>query len=81
MPRFSAYAFNPGAGLGSGANWQPEEGVIDAEQWYHVVGRYSLLDEPDDCNDSETYPGAIEIWLNGVQWDHSAHGQTGCMSQ
>jgi hypothetical protein len=23
----------------------------------------------------------IDIWVNGVKWNHSSHGQTGCMSQ
>ena len=23
----------------------------------------------------------IDIWVNGVKWNHSNHGQTGCMSQ
>ena len=27
------------------------------------------------------YPGMIDIWVNGVRWAHSSHGQTGCMSQ
>ena len=27
------------------------------------------------------YPGSIDIWVNGVKWDHASHGDTGCMSQ
>jgi hypothetical protein len=27
------------------------------------------------------YPGAIDIFVNGVKWNQSRHGQTGCMSQ
>jgi hypothetical protein len=79
--RFSAYAFNPGAGLGSGADWQPSAGVIMAGAWYHVVGQYTTLHEPSDCEDTDSAPGSIDIWLNGVKWDHDSHGQTGCMSQ
>jgi len=79
--RFSAYAFNPGAGLGSGADWQPATGVIQAGDWYHVVGQYTTLHEPSDCADTDSAPGSIDIWLNGVKWDHGSHGQTGCMSQ
>jgi hypothetical protein len=79
--RLSAYVFNPGAGLGSGADWQPSAGVIMAGAWYHVVGQYTTLDEPDDCQDTDSAPGSIDIWVNGVKWDHDSHGQTGCMSQ
>jgi hypothetical protein len=79
--RFSAYVFNPSAGLGSGADWQPRAGLIQAGTWYHVVGEYTTLDEPNDCQNTADAPGSIEIWLNGVKWDHDSHGQTGCMSQ
>ncbi len=79
--RLSAYVFNSGAGLGSGADFQPTCGLFQAGNWYHVVGQYTLLSEPDDCQDTGNYPGSIEIWVNGVPWDHSSHGQTGCMSQ
>lgn len=79
--RFSAYVFNPGAGLGSGADWQPEKGLIEAGTWYHVVGEYTTLHAPADCADTATYPGGIDIWVNGVKWDHASHGDTGCMSQ
>jgi hypothetical protein len=27
------------------------------------------------------YPGAINIWVNGVEWNHASHGDTGCMCQ
>lgn len=79
--RFSAYVFNPSAGLGSGADWQPSAGVITAGSWYHVVGEYTTLHQPADCKNTNDAPGSIEIWVNGVKWDHDSHGQTGCMSQ
>ena len=79
--RFSAYAFNPGAGLGSGAYWQTSCGTIEAGSWYHVVGAYTLDAQPDGCPNIEMYPGSIEIWVNGVKWNQSTHGDTGCMSQ
>ena len=79
--RFSAYVFNPGAGLGSGADWQPEPGLIRAGEWYHVVGEYTTLVQPADCRNTAQFPGSIEIWVNAVRWDHGSHGQTGCMSQ
>jgi hypothetical protein len=79
--RISAYVFNPGAGLGSAADWQPDPGVIVAGGWYHVVATYTTQVAPADCADTGAYPGSIEIWLNGVKWDHGSHGDTGCMSQ
>jgi hypothetical protein len=79
--RLSAYVFNPSAGLGSGADWQPTCGLFQAGQWYHVVGEYTLESQPADCANTATYPGSIDIWVNGVKWDHSSHGDTGCMSQ
>jgi hypothetical protein len=79
--RFSAYVFNPSAGLGSGADFQPTCGLIKASQWYYVVGEYTLEAQPSDCQNSEEYPGAINIWVNGVEWNHSRHGQTGCFGQ
>ena len=79
--RFSAYVFNPSAGLGSGADFQPTCGLIQAATWYHVVGAYSLHSQPAGCNDTAQYPGSIDIWVNGVKWNQSRHGQTGCMSQ
>ena len=79
--RLSAYVFNPGANLGSAADWQPTSGLLEAGRWYHVVGAYTLKTAPADCQNTTMYPGAIDIWVNGVKWDHAAHGQTGCMSQ
>ncbi|HET9930781.1 MAG TPA: LamG-like jellyroll fold domain-containing protein, partial [Polyangiaceae bacterium] len=79
--RFSAYVFNPSAGLGSGADFQPQCGLIQAGNWYHVVGEYTLLSAPASCENTSKYPGSIDIWVNGVKWNQSRHGQTGCMSQ
>ena len=77
--RLSAYGFNPGAGLGSGAYWQPVSGLFSAGEWLHVVGEYTTNSTPAGC--STTYPGYISIWVNGVQWNMSYHTPTGCMSQ
>jgi hypothetical protein len=79
--RFSAYVFNPSASLGSGAYWQPTCGLIQAGQWYHVVGAYTTLSQPSGCQNAGQYPGVVNIWLNGVPWNQSRHGQTGCFSQ
>lgn len=79
--RLSAYAFNPIGGLGSGADWQPVAGLFQAGQWLHVVGEYTTQSQPDVCVNADTYPGSIDIWVNGVKWNQSFHGQTGCMSQ
>jgi hypothetical protein len=79
--RFSAYVFNPSAGLGSAADWQPSAGLIHAGTWYHVVGEYTTKSQPAGCPASVSYPGAIDIWVDGVRWDQAAHGTTGCMSQ
>jgi hypothetical protein len=79
--RISAYVFNPGAGLGSAADWQPTCGLIAAGSWYHVVGEYTTLSQPSDCPVVPGYPGAIDVWVNGVKWDQSQHNPTGCMSQ
>ncbi len=79
--RFSAYVFNPSAGLGSAADFQPQCGLIQAGSWYHVVGEYTLLKQPAGCENTSKYPGSIDIWVNGVKWNQSRHGQTGCMSQ
>ncbi len=81
--RLSAYAFNPGGDLGSGAFWQQTDcGVsIKANSWYHVVGEYTTLTQPSGCSDTATYPGSIDIWVNGVEWHQASHGDTGCMSQ
>jgi len=79
--RLSAYVFNPGAGLGSAADWQPSDGLIMAGAWYHVVGSYTTLSQPADCQNTAAAPGSIDIWVDGVKWRHASHGQTGCMSQ
>jgi len=79
--RLSAYVFNPSAGLGSAADWQPSAGLLEAGMWYHVVGEYTILAQPADCQNTAAAPGSIDIWVNGVKWDHASHGQTGCMSQ
>jgi hypothetical protein len=79
--RWSAYVFNPSAQLGSGADFQPACGLVKAMSWYHVVGEYSLETQPADCESTDTYPGSIDIWVNGTKWDHASHGQTGCFSQ
>jgi hypothetical protein len=79
--RLSAYVFNPSAGLGSSADWQPIPGLIKASEWLHVVGEYTTHSQPADCPDPIKYPGSITIWVNGVPWDHASHGDTGCMSQ
>jgi len=79
--RISAYVFNPSAGLGSAADWQPSAGLIMAGAWYHVVGQYTTLAQPADCMNTSASPGSIDIWVNGVKWNHGSHGQTGCMSQ
>lgn len=77
--RISAYVFNPGAGLGSAADWQPQCNLLQAEQWLHVVGEYQTLTTPSACNPA--YPGTINIWVNGVKQNASYHYPTGCMSQ
>jgi hypothetical protein len=79
--RWSAYVFNPSAGLGSGADWQPTCGLVQADHWYHVVGEYTLATQPASCTMAARYPGAINIWVNGVPWNQSVHGTTGCFSQ
>jgi hypothetical protein len=79
--RMSAYIFNPTANLGSAADWQPVDNLIKASTWYYVVGEYTTKSAPSDCQNTGTYPGSINVWVNGVEWDHSEHGQTGCMSQ
>jgi len=79
--RMSAYIFNSSAGLGSAADWQPVDNLIKASTWYYVVGEYTTLSAPSDCQNTSTYPGSINVWVNGVEWDHGEHGQTGCMSQ
>ncbi len=77
--RFSAYVFNSSAGLGSGADWQPNSGVLKAGKWVHVVAEYQLGSTPSPCNSSS--PGTINIWVNGVKQSFDDHAPTGCMSQ
>lgn len=88
--RISAYVFKPSAGLGSAADWQPVDGLVKAGTWYHVVGEYTTRSQPADCMDTSEsmgcqsvtkYPGSINIWVNGVPWNHASHGSTGCMCQ
>ena len=79
--RLSAYVFNPGAGLGSGADWQPACGLFQPGQWHHVVGEYTTLGQPAACPNAATYPGSINIWVDGIPWSQAAHNPTGCMSQ
>jgi hypothetical protein len=77
--RLSAYAFNPTAGLGSGADWQPNCNLLQAGQWLLVVGEYQTVSTPSACRGA--YPGTINIWVNGVKWNPAYHYPTGCMSQ
>ena len=77
--RLSAYAFNPTAGLGSGAYWQGACGLMQPGRWLFVVGEYQIVSTPSGC--SSTYPGTIDVWVNGIKWDMKAHLPTGCMSQ
>lgn len=77
--RISAYAFNPTAGLGSAADWQPVPGLLSAGRWIHVVGEYQTSTTPSPC--STRYPGTIDIWVDGVKQNFAAHAPTGCMSQ
>ncbi|HET9280950.1 MAG TPA: LamG-like jellyroll fold domain-containing protein [Candidatus Angelobacter sp.] len=81
--RISAYIFNPNGGEGAGADWQPVSNLVQAGQWYHVVGEYTTDPSltPSGCPDSANYPGAINIWVNGVLWNEPAHFPTGCMNQ
>ncbi len=79
--RISAYAFNPDAGLGSGAFWQPACGLFQAGEWLHVVGEYTTHSQPPGCPSAANYPGSIDIWVNGVKWDQAVHNPSGCMAQ
>ncbi len=81
--RMSAYVFNPSAGRGAGADWQPVSGLIQPSQWYHIVGEYTTDPSltPAGCPDAASFPGAINIWVNGVKWSQANHAPTGCMSQ
>ncbi len=77
--RLAAYVFNPDAGVGSGADWQPLCGMLTAHRWLYVVGEYQSLQTPPDCGNS--WPGTIDIWVDGVPWNRRYHSPTGCMSQ
>ena len=79
--RISAYVFNLSGGLGSAGDWQPVCGLIQAGQWYHVVGEYTTRSTPAGCPNAAMYPGGINFWVNGVPWNQARHGTTGCMSQ
>jgi len=58
---------------------QPVCTLIQAGEWLHVVLEYTTPTQPATCANASTYPGAINIWVNGVEW--TRHGDTGCMSQ
>ncbi len=77
--RMSAYVFNPSAGLGSAADWQPASSIVQAGHWMHIVAEYTTLSTPTGCNSA--YPGQINIWVNGVKQSMPDHMPTGCMSQ
>ncbi len=76
--RLSAYVFNTSAGLGSAADWQPST-ALAAGKWVHVVAEYQTTSTPSGC--SSSYPGSINIWVNGVKQSFADHAPTGCMSQ
>ena len=76
--RLSAYVFNPNAGLGGSADWQPNCNLLKGGQWLYVVGEYQTQSTPSDCRSA--YPGTINIWVNGVAWNPFYHSPTGCMS-
>ncbi len=77
--RVSAYVFNPAAGLGSDADWQPAGGVLRPRRWLMVVGEYQTRTTPRPCE--QAYPGTINIWVDGVRQSFADHAPTGCMSQ
>ncbi len=77
--RLSAYVFNPGAGLGSAADWQPQSGWFAIGKWVHVVAEYQTTTTPSGCDSAQ--PGSINIWVNGVKQSMPNHMPTGCMSQ
>lgn len=82
--RMSAYILNINAGKGAAGDWQPDSGVIQVGQWYHIVGEYTTDPSltPSDCPaQAASYPGAVNIWVNGVKWDQAQHAPTGCMTQ
>lgn len=77
--RLSAYVFNPSAGYGSAADWQPNSEIFSRGRWIYVVGEYQIVSQPSGCNGRQI--GGINIWVDGVEWDMADHLQTGCMSQ
>ncbi len=77
--RISAYVFNPSAGLGSAADWQPVSGLFSTGDWVYVVAEYDTTQTPSGC--SSTYPGSINIWVDGIKQNFADHAPTGCMSQ
>lgn len=79
--RLSAYVFNSSAGLGSGADWQPDCGLFQAGHWLYVVAAYTTKAQPSSCANASKYPGSVNIWVDGVEWDQASHGDTGCFSQ
>ena len=44
-----------------------------------MVVTYDLTRTPKPCKAS--WPGTIDIWVNGVPWSFPDHAPTGCMSQ
>lgn len=77
--RLSGYVFNPEAGLGSGADWQPDCTMPLTGRWLHVVTEYTVHSTPPECPSGP--PGQINIWVNGILWNAAAHRPTGCFSQ
>ncbi len=55
------------------------QSILAANQWLQVVIEYQTLTTPAACNSS--YPGTINIWVNGVEQNFAYHQTTGCMSQ
>ena len=80
--RMSAYIFNshrrPRVGRRLAAGRQSHQGqhLVPRRRRVHDA-RAAVRIAPD----TTMYPGSINVWVNGVEWDHAEHGQTGCMSQ
>jgi hypothetical protein len=79
--RLDIYVFNPTAGYGASADWQPKAGVIHQGMWLYVVGEVTMLKEPPNCPNPATYPGSLDVFVNAILWLQSAHAPTGCLSQ
>jgi len=80
--RLGAYAFDPDGGEGVSADWQPvSNSLFQPGEWLYVVGEYTTdpSETPAVCD--QNYPGTLNIWVNGVEWNQSFHGQTGCWNQ